>query len=250
MNYDIDIYKNNAIDLKKEIEELKNLTTKLSNEKNNLQTKLNQALTKQIAISSSSSALNGFPTVSHRYFLISNKLNSSQNQNSNGILAPTPPPPPPLPPPLPSFNLGGPPPPPPPPLPSFNLGGPPPPPPPPLPSFNSGGPPPPPPPPLPSFNSGGPPPPPPPPLGISGSSLPPKFGMPPPPPLNSFLVAQPLQRPISRKKFCPKQEMKTLYWNRIQIFKGCEVHFNSFVSIQKNLNNFFTTRNNLVLKNA
>ncbi|RNA11414.1 hypothetical protein BpHYR1_029935 [Brachionus plicatilis] len=28
---------------------------------------------------------------------------------------------------------------------------------------------------------------------------------------------------------------------------GCEVHFNSIVSIQKNLNTFFAIRNNLVL---
>ncbi|RNA28981.1 hypothetical protein BpHYR1_011977 [Brachionus plicatilis] len=43
-------------------------------------------------------------------------------------------------------------------------------------------------------------------------------------------------------------ERKFNLFHFIQKLGGCEVHFNSIVSIQENLNNFFTIRNNLVLK--
>ncbi|RNA23341.1 hypothetical protein BpHYR1_016257 [Brachionus plicatilis] len=33
----------------------------------------------------------------------------------------------------------------------------------------------------------------------------------------------------------------------VKLSRGCEVRFNSIISIQKNLNNFFTKRDNLVL---
>ncbi|CAF0718846.1 unnamed protein product [Brachionus calyciflorus] len=153
----------------------------------------------------------------------------------NGLLACSIPQPPPLPlatgvpppPPLP-MGIGGPPVPPPPPPPMLGMNEPPPPPPPP-PMLGMGGPPPPPPmlgmggppPPPPMLGMGGPPPPPPM-LGMGGPPPPPPMfgssGPPPPPMFGGYMAPQPVQRPITRKKFNPKADMKTLYWNRIQIF--------------------------------
>jgi hypothetical protein len=81
------------------------------------------------------------------------------------------------------------------------------------------------------------PPPPPPPMTGGPPPPPPMMGMPggppPPPPMDGHTPGPPpfapppaptapLTRPISRKKYTSKEEMKVLYWNRIQIFNKSE----------------------------
>jgi hypothetical protein len=67
------------------------------------------------------------------------------------------------------------------------------------------------------------PPPPPPPLGVPAPPAPPFPSMsgavPPPPPPPFGLNNQTVTRAIMRKKHNPKEEMKNLFWNRIQYFK-------------------------------
>ncbi|CAG5094834.1 Oidioi.mRNA.OKI2018_I69.XSR.g13902.t2.cds [Oikopleura dioica] len=160
---------------------------------------------------------------------------------------PAPPPPPPPAPPAPFQNAGGPPPPPPPP--GCTPGGPPPPPscvpggpppPPPAPGCIPGGPPPPPPgpsgpggppppPPPPGCVPGGPPPPPCPPGAAGGPPPPPPApgmagppGGPPPPPgapgMPPMMGMAPVAQAGPRKPTLqPKQRMKPLYWNRLQV---------------------------------
>ena len=130
-------------------------------------------------------------------------------------LGPPAPPPPPCPP-----GMGGPPGPPPPPGPP-GMGGPPGPPPPPGPP-GMGGPPGPPPPPGPPGMGGPPGPPPPPgPPGMGGPPGPPAPpggfpGGPPPPPGMPGMVRQAQLQP-KKEMIQPKQRMKPLYWNRVQI---------------------------------
>jgi hypothetical protein len=96
-----------------------------------------------------------------------------------------------------------------------------------------------PPPPPPMMGMPGGPPPPPPMMGMPGGPPPPPpmmgmpGGPPPPPPIDGHTPGPPpfapppaptapLTRPISRKKYTSKEEMKVLYWNRIQIFNKSE----------------------------